>query len=312
MATALIARAPKLAFKALMRGDAAPAIVAVIATLVVKVLVLPLYENRMRALTPAFAAMFPACVLEYYDPTRDHVFNMMLLSALLGFGVMSLVLCTFLDLFQSATARFKVQGEKNFFTLGAWVYTVSICALNLFVFSWLATVPAWHLQRSGLVRGGTPVASLDDEWTLGRAVIDFGLHILVIECWFYTTHRALHHPSVYKYVHKLHHKWKAPTAVACMFAHPLEFCVGNVLGVVLGPALTNCHPYSAMFWMAFGLVSTSGAHSGYYVFGAEEHDRHHEFFDYNCARRRRPTSEPAMPSLQLSRSNQRSPAYMSN
>ena len=28
-------------------------------------------------------------------------------------------------------------------------------------------------------------------------------------------------------------------------------------------------------------VSTSGAHSGYYVFGAEEHDRHHEFFDYN-------------------------------
>ena len=74
-----------------------------------------------------------------------------------------------------------MQGEKNFFTLGAWVYTVSICALNLFVFSWLATIPAWHLQRTGLVRGGTPVASLDDEWTLGRAIVDFVLHILVIE-----------------------------------------------------------------------------------------------------------------------------------
>ena len=36
-----------------------------------------------------------------------------------------------------------------------------------------------------------------------------------------------------------------------------------------------------MFWMAFALASTSGAHSGYYIFGAEEHDRHHEFFDYN-------------------------------
>ena len=57
------------------------------------------------------------------------------------------------------------------------------------------------------------------------------MHLLTIEVWFYTTHRALHFPSVYKYVHKLHHKWKAPTAVACMFAHPFEFCVGNVLGV---------------------------------------------------------------------------------
>ena len=66
-----------------------------------------------------------------------------------------------------------------------------------------------------------------------------------------------------------------------MFANPIEFAVGNVAGVVLGPALTNCHPYSAAFWMAFSLISTSGSHSGYYIFGAEEHDAHHEHFDYN-------------------------------
>ena len=52
-------------------------------------------------------------------------------------------------------------------------------------------------------------------------------------------------------------------------AHALAVLTPQTLGVVLGPALTNCHPYSAMFWMCFGLVSTSGAHSGYFVFGAE-------------------------------------------
>ena len=109
MSTApLLALAPKLAFKALMRGDAAPAIVAGVAAFIVRYIVLPLYETRMRAYTPAFSAKLPAPILDYYNPTRDHAFNMMLLSALLGFGVMSLVLCSFLDLFPSATARFKV------------------------------------------------------------------------------------------------------------------------------------------------------------------------------------------------------------
>jgi len=274
-------RAPTLAFKALMRGDAAPALIAIFSAAVVKFVVVPLYEASLRARAPVLASLLPAHVLPYYDPSRDHAFNMMLLAALAGYFIMSFCICSVLDLSPRLTARFKVQGEKNYFTVAEWLYTVSVCAANVFVFSWVATVPCWHVQRSGLLRHGSAVTALSEPFEFGSAVIDFMWHILIIEVWFYTTHRALHHPALYKHVHKLHHMWKAPTAVACMFAHPIEFLVGNTLGVVLGPALTNAHPYSSMFWMAFALASTSGAHSGYFVFGAESHDRHHEFFDYN-------------------------------
>ena len=66
-----------------------------------------------------------------------------------------------------------------------------------------------------------------------------------------------------------------------MYAHPIEYTIGNVMGVIIGPAITNCHPYTAAFWMTYSLVATAGSHSGYYILGAENHDWHHEHFDYN-------------------------------
>ena len=98
---------------------------------------------------------------------------------------------------------------------------------------------------------------------------------------FYWTHRLIHVPRIYRAIHKLHHRFTAPTAVASMYAHPLEFLVGNLTGVALGPVLLNTHPYTAYFWFCYALVSTGGSHSGYTFFDAESHDRHHEFFNCN-------------------------------
>ena len=33
-------------------------------------------------------------------------------------------------------------------------------------------------------------------------------------------HRALHHRSVYAYVHKQHHEFREPTGIAALYAHP--------------------------------------------------------------------------------------------
>ena len=110
---------------------------------------------------------------------------------------------------------------------------------------------------------------------------NFIIHLIIIECWFYTSHRLLHYPPLYRAIHKIHHIYKAPTAIACIFAHPVEYCFGNVLGVILGPAISNCHPFECAFWMAFAIVSTCGSHSGYSFLGGEEHDLHHQYFDYN-------------------------------
>jgi hypothetical protein len=97
-----------------------------------------------------------------------------------------------------------------------------------------------------------------------QALKDLAVMGVVIEVWFYSTHRLLHWPPLFKAVHKLHHRFHAPTAVASMFAHPFEYVVGNSLGVVLGPALTNCHPFMGAWWLCFCLVSTGGSHCGYF------------------------------------------------
>ena len=83
-----------------------------------------------------------------------------------------------------------------------------------------------------------------------------------------------------KHIHKFHHRFKAPTAVASMYANPIEFAIGNLLGVVFGPYLTGAHPYTAYFWLVNALWSTGGSHSGYLFFDCETHDWHHEHFDY--------------------------------
>ena len=77
-------------------------------------------------------------------------------------------------------------------------------------------------------------------------------------------------------IHKFHHRFTAPAAVASMYANPIEFGVGNLGGVILGPFLTRAHPYTFYFWTAYSLFSTGGSHSGYFFFAAQGHDWHHE------------------------------------
>ena len=38
----------------------------------------------------------------------------------------------------------------------------------------------------------------------------------------YWIHRSEHHPAVYKYIHKPHHKWIVPTPFASHAFHPLD------------------------------------------------------------------------------------------
>ena len=46
---------------------------------------------------------------------------------------------------------------------------------------------------------------------------------------FYYSHRLLHAKPFYARINKTHHEWKAPTAIAAAYAHPIEHLLSNVL-----------------------------------------------------------------------------------
>jgi len=56
----------------------------------------------------------------------------------------------------------------------------------------------------------------------GYLVFSIFFFLLFTDYCIYWVHRSLHHPSVYKYVHKPHHKWLIPTPFASHAFHPLD------------------------------------------------------------------------------------------
>ena len=102
------------------------------------------------------------------------------------------------------------------------------------------------------------------------------------ECGFYYSHLMLHSKLLYKRLHKIHHEWTAPVALAALYAHPLEHVLSNLLPIALGPLLMGSHLLTAWTWYVLALVGTANAHSGYHLPllpSPEFHDFHHLKFN---------------------------------
>lgn len=83
-------------------------------------------------------------------------------------------------------------------------------------------------------------------------------------------------------IHKIHHEWKAPTAIAAAYSHPLENLMSNILPSAIAAWVFQLHFVSVLFFSVQGLVSTLWAHSGYEVpKDSSAHDRHHHYFEGN-------------------------------
>ena len=48
----------------------------------------------------------------------------------------------------------------------------------------------------------------------------------------YAISRMLHHPFLYKRVHKQHHEWTAPIGIAALYSHPVEQLSVNSFQVI--------------------------------------------------------------------------------
>ncbi len=140
--------------------------------------------------------------------------------------------------------------------------------------------------------------SASDFPSLGTIAWQIPFCLLIEDCGFYWSHRFLHLPSIYPYVHKIHHKFHAPVGIAAEVAHPLEYLVsefnvhifhlllsfhyllcfffffhstfhlsalkvGNIIPVALGPYLLKTHLLTSVLWLVFRSAKSFEAHSGY-------------------------------------------------
>lgn len=120
--------------------------------------------------------------------------------------------------------------------------------------------------------------------TLSRFVLEWITFVLVRETLFYYSHRLIHQPTLYKWIHKKHHEWTAPIAITAMYCHPIENIVANVLPVVLGPVVMNSHDLVSYIWQMHVIAETLNAHSGYhfpFFSSSRFHDFHHDKFNAN-------------------------------
>jgi len=71
-------------------------------------------------------------------------------------------------------------------------------------------------------------------------------YLIVNEVLFYYAHRALHRGELYQRIHKMHHEFTAPFALAALHAHPVELeytrCIMSLL------LHSHWRPYMHILW----------------------------------------------------------------
>ena len=86
---------------------------------------------------------------------------------------------------------------------------------------------------------------------------------LIEDACFYTSHRLLHTPILYKSIHKIHHDYGSVVGSASEHAHPIEFLIGNLLPAIAGSLIFRVHLATTLIFLAMRLAVSVEEHSGF-------------------------------------------------
>lgn len=162
--------------------------------------------------------------------------------------------------------------------------------LTIFV---MAFIPALVLGSPEMARHTKFYRDINQQ---GIAYFIFAFPIMAImhDTYFYWMHRLMHHPSIFKIVHLVHHKSTNPSPFAAYAFHPLEAIVEA--GIFLVFVFTiPVHLFHLLFFFLFMIVYNVYGHLGWELYPkgfsrhwlgkwintSINHNMHHQYFKGN-------------------------------
>lgn len=127
---------------------------------------------------------------------------------------------------------------------------------------------------------------------LWYTIASFFIMMIVHDTYFYWMHRTMHHPSIFKRVHLVHHKSTNPTPWTAYSFHPTEAFFESLIGPII-LLIMPIHMGVFVGFFIFQIVYNIYGHSGYEFFPkgfnkhwfgrwintSVHHNLHHHYFD---------------------------------
>jgi len=108
------------------------------------------------------------------------------------------------------------------------------------------TAPLFYAE----VKGYSKLYMDTEKQGLRYLIAQFPLFLMFTDCGIYWIHRGLHHPAIYKRLHKPHHKWIMPTPYASHAFHPFDGFAQSVPYHVF-PFIFPLHKFSYLVLFTF-------------------------------------------------------------
>ncbi len=124
--------------------------------------------------------------------------------------------------------------------------------------------------------------------------LSFFIVLFIDDTFFYWSHRAMHLPRFYKFIHKVHHESTDPSPLTAFAFHPSEAVIEQMMGFVL-PFFLPLNFGVIIAWQIFSMLNNVLHHLGYEVYpkgwvkfpllkykaASTHHNMHHQLFNGN-------------------------------